>query len=91
MERMINRTFYRRVRLLNGRSETVTTRFEIDEATGLLIEHVTMQTSVARNCRASRRTPPQHPAEKCEWSSGERESTGPSCQVCYAGWGAACV
>jgi hypothetical protein len=58
MERMIGRTFYRRVRLLNGRSETVTTRFEIDEATGQLVEHVTMQTNDARDCRGSRRAPP---------------------------------
>ncbi|MBV9725345.1 MAG: hypothetical protein JO299_09240 [Gammaproteobacteria bacterium] len=44
MERRIVRTFYKRLRLLNGRSETVTTRFELDEATGQLVEHVTMQT-----------------------------------------------
>jgi hypothetical protein len=44
MERIIGRTFYKRLRLLNGRSETVTTRFELDEATGWLVEHVTMQT-----------------------------------------------
>jgi hypothetical protein len=44
MERRIGRTFYKRLRLLNGRSETVTTRFELDEATGQLVEHVTMQT-----------------------------------------------
>jgi hypothetical protein len=48
MERMIGRTFYKRLRLLNGRSETVTTRFELDEATGQLVEHVTMQTHDAR-------------------------------------------
>jgi hypothetical protein len=48
MERMIGRTFYKRLRLLNGRSETVTTRFELDEATGRLVEHVTMQTHDAR-------------------------------------------
>ena len=58
MERMIGRTFYKRFRLLNGRSETVTTRFELDEATGQLIEHVTMQTleapveSTAQSARA---------------------------------------
>ena len=44
MERLIGRTFYKRLRLLNGRSETVTTRFELDEVTGQLVEHVTMQT-----------------------------------------------
>jgi hypothetical protein len=48
MERMIGRTFYKRLRLLNGRSQTVTTRFELDEATGLLVEHITMQTHDAR-------------------------------------------
>ena len=48
MERMTGRTFYKRLRLLNGRSETVTTRFELDEATGHLVEHVTMQTHNAR-------------------------------------------
>jgi hypothetical protein len=48
MERRIGRTFYKRLRLLNGRSETVTTRFELDEATGQLVEHVTMQTHDAR-------------------------------------------
>jgi hypothetical protein len=62
MERMIGRTFYKRLRLLNGRSETVTTRFELDEATGRLIEHVTVQThdapledSAAHPARAPRR------------------------------------
>lgn len=44
---MIGRTFYKRFRLLNGKSETVTTRFELDEATGRLVEHVTMQTHEA--------------------------------------------
>jgi hypothetical protein len=48
MERMIGRTFYKRLRLLNGGSETVTTRFELDEATGQLVEHVTMQTHDGR-------------------------------------------
>jgi hypothetical protein len=48
MERIIGRTFYRRLRLPNGRSECVTTRFELDEATGQLVEHVTMQTHAAR-------------------------------------------
>jgi hypothetical protein len=48
MERMIGRTFYRRLRLLNGSSETVTTRFEFDEATGQLVEHVTLQTHEPR-------------------------------------------
>jgi hypothetical protein len=63
MERMIGRIFYKRLRLLNGRSETVTTRFELDEATGRLIEHVTMQThwaplegTAAHPARAARRS-----------------------------------
>ena len=63
MERIIGRTFYKRLRLPNGRSQCVTTRFELDEATGLLVEHVTMQTHAARlegaagrSARASRRT-----------------------------------
>jgi len=63
MERMIGRTFYKRLRVLDGRSETVTTRFELDEATGQLVEHVTMQTHAARwqgivghAARAARRT-----------------------------------
>ena len=48
MERIIGRTFYQRLQLPNGRLECVTTRFEVDEATGLLVEHVTMQTHEAR-------------------------------------------
>jgi hypothetical protein len=59
MERMIGRTFYKRLRLLNGRSETVTTRFELDEATGQLVEHITMQTHDAR-WQPSPGTPPTH-------------------------------
>jgi hypothetical protein len=63
MERIIGRTFYKRLRLPNGRLECVTTRFEVDEATGQLVEHVTMQTHGARwdggaerSTRAPRRT-----------------------------------
>jgi hypothetical protein len=48
MERIVGRTFYKRLRLPNGRSERVTTRFELDEATGQLVEHITMQTHEAR-------------------------------------------
>jgi hypothetical protein len=48
MERIIGRTFYKRLRLPNGRSECVTTRFELDEATGQLVEHITMHTLGAR-------------------------------------------
>jgi len=40
---MIDRTFFKRLRLLAGRSETITTRFELD-GTGRLVEHVTVQT-----------------------------------------------
>lgn len=54
MERIIGRTFYKRLRLPKGRSECVTTRFELDEATGLLVEHVTMQTHQARAGRSAR-------------------------------------
>ena len=40
---MIGREFVKRLRLLHGRSETVTTRFELDKARGL-VEHVTVET-----------------------------------------------
>ncbi len=40
---MIGREFRKRLRLLNGRSETITWRFELDQA-GRLVEHVVMQT-----------------------------------------------
>lgn len=40
---MIGRDFRKRVRLLQGRSETITTRFELNGA-GNLIEHVSMET-----------------------------------------------
>lgn len=40
---MIGREFVKRLRLLNGRSETITTRFELDKAGGL-VEHVTVET-----------------------------------------------
>ena len=36
---MIGRDFFRHLRLLNGRTETVRTRFELNEA-GRLVEHV---------------------------------------------------
>ena len=48
MERKIGKIFYKRLRLPNGRSECVITRFELDEATGQLVEHITMQTHGAR-------------------------------------------
>lgn len=40
---MIGREFRRRVRLLQGRSETITTRFELTEA-GRLVEHISLET-----------------------------------------------
>ena len=40
---MIGRDFRKRVRLLQGRSETITTRFELNRA-GDLIEHVSLET-----------------------------------------------
>ena len=40
---MIGREFRKRVRLLLGRSETITTRFELTDE-GRLIEHVSLET-----------------------------------------------
>jgi hypothetical protein len=40
---MIGREFLKRLRLLNGRSETIKTRYELDKA-GRLVEHVTVET-----------------------------------------------
>jgi hypothetical protein len=40
---MIGREFRKRVRLLLGRTETITTRFELTE-TGRLVEHVSLET-----------------------------------------------
>ena len=40
---MIGREFVKRLRLLQGRSETVKTRFELDK-TGRLVEHVNVET-----------------------------------------------
>jgi hypothetical protein len=40
---MIGRDFLKRLRLLNGRSETIKTRYELDKA-GRLVEHVELQT-----------------------------------------------
>lgn len=40
---MIGRDFFKRLRLLNGRTETIKTRFELNQA-GQLVEHVTLQT-----------------------------------------------
>ena len=40
---MIGREFRRRLRLLRGCSETITTRFELTDA-GHLVEHISMET-----------------------------------------------
>ena len=40
---MIGREFRKRLRLLQGRSETITTRFELTDA-GHLVEHVSLET-----------------------------------------------
>jgi len=40
---MIGREFRKRVRLLLGRSETITTRFELTDE-GNLVEHVSLET-----------------------------------------------
>jgi len=39
---MIGREFRKRLRLLQGRSETITTRFELTDA-GCLVEHVSLE------------------------------------------------
>jgi hypothetical protein len=40
---MIGREFRRRLRLLQGRTETITTRFELTHA-GQLVEHISLET-----------------------------------------------
>jgi hypothetical protein len=40
---MIGREFFKRLRLLNGRSETIKTRFELNSA-GRLVEHIIVET-----------------------------------------------
>ena len=40
---MIGREFRKRLRLLRGRSETITTRFELTDQ-GRLVEHVSLET-----------------------------------------------
>ena len=40
---MIGREFRKRLRLLQGRSETITTRFELTDG-GRLVEHVSLET-----------------------------------------------
>jgi len=48
---MIGRDFRKRRRLLYGRSETITTRYELDNA-GRLVEHVTLETNERRTSTA---------------------------------------
>ncbi len=45
---MIGREFRRRLRLLQGRTETITTRFELT-AGGQLVEHVSLETHDRRS------------------------------------------
>lgn len=45
---MIGREFRKRLRLLQGRSETITTRFELTNA-GELVEHVSLETHDRRS------------------------------------------
>jgi hypothetical protein len=54
---MIGRDFFKRLRLLNGRSETVRTRFELNGA-GRLVEHVVVETHDAPAPAPG--TPPAH-------------------------------
>jgi hypothetical protein len=54
---MIGREFRKRLRLLQGRSETITTRFELTDA-GHLVEHVSLETHDRRTGRADPRVTP---------------------------------
>ena len=54
---MIGREFRKRLRLLEGRSETITTRFELTDA-GHLVEHVSLETHDRRTARADPRRVP---------------------------------
>lgn len=54
---MIGREFRKRLRLLQGRSETITTRFELTDA-GRLVEHVSLETHDRRTGRADSRLVP---------------------------------
>ena len=56
--RVIGREFRKRLRLLQGRSETITTRFELTGA-GRLVEHVSLETHDRRTgARADTRLVP---------------------------------
>jgi len=54
---MIGREFRKRLRLLQGRSETITTRFELTD-TGHLVEHVSLETHDRRVGRIDTRLVP---------------------------------
>jgi hypothetical protein len=54
---MIGREFRKRLRLLQGRSETITTRFELTDA-GRLVEHVSLETHDRRTGRVDTRLVP---------------------------------
>jgi hypothetical protein len=54
---MIGREFRKRLRLLQGRSETITTRFELTDA-GRLVEHISLETHDRRTGRADKRLVP---------------------------------
>jgi hypothetical protein len=54
---MIGREFRKRLRLLQGRSETITTRFELTD-TGRLVEHVLLETHDRRIGRTDNRLVP---------------------------------
>jgi len=47
---MIGREFRRQLRLLQGRSETITTRFELTD-TGHLVEHISLETRDRRTAK----------------------------------------
>jgi hypothetical protein len=55
---MIGRESRKRLRLLQGRSETITTRYELDKA-GRLVEHISLETHDRRTgTQADRRLVP---------------------------------
>jgi hypothetical protein len=62
---MIGREFRKRLRLLQGRSETITTRFELTDA-GRLVEHVSLETHDRRTgTRADPRLVPLERRKDC--------------------------
>jgi hypothetical protein len=54
---MIGREFRKRLRLVQGRSETITTRFELTDG-GRLVEHISVETHDRRTGRMDRRLVP---------------------------------